>query len=314
MSKKVFLFEKLTPDSQTLFEFVKEKLFFDKKIRFTDQVFTSYITRGFVKVDDRIEKNPKKLIKKKQFVSIVVLIKDIKKFQRPPKPELHLSKEHILFEDEYIIVLNKPAGIPTHATLDPDRDHLVASLTRYLKKRDGKIPYIGLHHRLDKDTSGVVLFTKQQGVNKAMSELFEKRKIKKTYIAAVFSENLKKDEWTVENYLKRKPSAQIMQSVPKNTEDADHAITEFEVYKKGKKFSLIHVHPLTGRTHQIRVHLHEDGLSILGDVLYNRNGSEKFDRFFLHAYKLRFKHPHSNFMIELEAEIPQEFLKVLDKN
>lgn len=310
MAKKVFLFEKLTPEQQTLFDFLKDKIIFEKKIRFSDGLLTKYIAQGFVKVDDRIEKNPKKFLKKKQFVSIVIKIQDIKKVQKPPKVEFNFSKKNILFEDEYIIVLNKPVGVPTHSTLDPDRDHLVAGLKRFLKERDGKISYIGLHHRLDKDTSGIVLLTKQQSVNKAVGDLFAKRKIQKTYIAAVFSKNIKQNSWKVENHLARKPDSQVMQSVKSG---GDHALTDFEVIEKGYKHSLIQAQPHTGRTHQIRVHLYEYGLPILGDPLYNKDGSQNFPRLFLHAHKLRFKHPHTNFMIEIESELPQEFDDLLEK-
>lgn len=304
MAKKNFLFEKITSSQQALFDFLKEKVVVEKKIRFSDQLLQNYITRGFVKIDDRIEKNPKRFLKKNQFVSIVLKIEDIKKVQKPPKVEFNFSKKNILFEDEYIIVLNKPIGVPTHSTLDPDRDHLVAGLKRYLKERDGKISYIGLHHRLDKDTSGVVLLTKQQSVNKAVGDLFSKRKIEKTYLAVTFSKNIKKESWRIENHLARKPDAHIMHSVKSG---GDHAITDFELLDKNNQYALIKVKPQTGRTHQIRVHLHEYGAPILGDSMYFKEGSEKFPRLFLHAYKLRFKHPATNFMMEIESEIPEAY-------
>lgn len=289
-----------------LFDFLKENVVIDKKIRFSDQLLKNYITRGFVKIDDRIEKDPKKLLKKNQFVSIVLKIEDIKKVQKPPQIEFDFSKKNILFEDEYIIVLNKPIGVPTHSTLDPDRDHLIAGLKRYLKERDGKISYVGLHHRLDKDTSGVVLLTKQQSVNKAVGDLFAKRKIEKTYLAVTFSKNIKKDKWSIENHLARKPDAHVMQSV-KSDGAGDRALTDFELLDKNDQYALIKVKPHTGRTHQIRVHLYEYGAPILGDSMYFKEGSEKFSRLFLHAHKLRFKHPATNFMMEIESEIPEAF-------
>lgn len=310
MAKKNFLFEKITSPQEQLFDFLKEKVIVEKKIRFSDQLLKNYITRGFVKIDDRIEKNPLKLVKKNQFVSIVLKIEDIKKVQKPPKVEFNFSKKNILFEDEYIIVLNKPIGVPTHSTLDPDRDHLVAGLKRYLKERDGKVSYVGLHHRLDKDTSGIVLLTKQQSVNKAVGDLFAKRKIEKTYMAVTFNKNIKKDSWSIESHLARKPDSQVMQSVKSG---GDHALTDFELIEKNDKYALIKVKPHTGRTHQIRVHLYEYGAPILGDPLYFKDGSEKFQRLFLHAHKLRFKHPASNFMMEIESDIPEAFDDLFSK-
>ena len=304
MAKKNFLFEKTTPPPQTLFDFLKEKVVVEKKIRFSDQLLENYVTKGFVKVDDRIEKVSKKVLRNGQFVSIVLKIEDIKRVQKPPKVEFNFGKKNILFEDEYIIVLNKPIGVPTHSTLDPDRDHLVAGLKRYLKERDGKVSYVGLHHRLDKDTSGIVLLTKQQSVNKAVGDLFAKRKIEKTYVALVRSKNLHKDSWTTESHLARKPDSQVMQSVKSG---GDHALTDFQVKERNDEYALVEVKPHTGRTHQIRVHLFEQGLPILGDPLYFKDGSENYPRLFLHAHKLRFKHPHSNFMMEIESDIPDAF-------
>ncbi len=303
-NRKNFLFEKITSSHENLFDFLKEKVVVEKKIRFSDQLLQNYITRGFVKIDDRIEKLPQKFLKKGQFASIVLKIEDIKRVQKPPKVEFNFGKKNILFEDEYIIVLNKPIGIPTHSTLDPDRDHLVAGLKRYLKERDGKISYVGLHHRLDKDTSGIVLLTKQQSVNKAVGDLFAKRKIVKTYVALIHSANLHQNSWTIESHLARKPDSQVMQSVKSG---GDHAITDFQVKEKNDKYALIEVKPQTGRTHQIRVHLFEHGLPILGDPLYFKDGSQNYPRLFLHAHKLRFKHPATNFMMEIESDIPEAF-------
>src|SRR3989344_4345651 len=117
MSKKNFLFEKIMTPPQTLFDFLKEKVILEKKIRFPEQMLENYIKNGFAKVDDRIEKIPTRIIKKGQFVTIVLKIDDIKRVHKPPKVEFNFSKKHILFEDKHIMVLNKPIGIPTHSTL-----------------------------------------------------------------------------------------------------------------------------------------------------------------------------------------------------
>jgi RluA family pseudouridine synthase len=278
----------------------------EKKIRFADKRLNSYITDGFVRVDETINKNPQSTVKNGQTVSIVIKILDIKHVQKPPPAEFDLKFEDILFEDKNIIVVQKPIGVPTHPTLDPDRDSLLAGLKRYLLVRDGTLGYLGLHHRLDKDTSGLLLLSKKQSVNRHLAELFAERKIEKTYVAVTFA-GKKPPTWSVKNHLAR--STEDKKKMVSVRSGGDLAITDFKILKQKDKFMMVQAQPRTGRTHQIRVHLSEDGLPILGDPIYFSKGSEKFDRLYLHAWKLKFPHPITKKEMVVESKIPKEFNK-----
>ncbi|MEC9283917.1 MAG: RluA family pseudouridine synthase [Bdellovibrionota bacterium] len=239
--------------------------------------------------------------------------------------QFELSSERVVFEDDAIIVVNKPSGLNTQASLDPKRDHLYAAVKRYLmakSKHPDKV-YAGLHHRLDVDTSGLVLFTKKKSANKNITKQFEGRTIQKEYIAISLNptEKIVQDRFIVENHLARKKSGietkQLrMESVQSG---GDYAKTEFikmdwehpllsEISDSLKSIFTklqclpFHVKPKTGRTHQIRVHLFESELPILGDPFYFIAESSESYRLMLHAAKLSFVHPLTEENLSLEAK------------
>ncbi|MAF91507.1 MAG: RluA family pseudouridine synthase [Bdellovibrionota bacterium] len=239
--------------------------------------------------------------------------------------QFELDSERVVFEDDAIIVVNKPSGLNTQASLDPKRDHLYAAVKRYLMAKS-KYPekvYAGLHHRLDVDTSGLVLFTKKKSANKNITKQFENRSIQKEYIAISLNPESKDvpDQFIVENHLARKKSGieskQLrMESVASG---GDYAKTEFKkmdwqeallskISDQQKQDFLklkclaFHVKPKTGRTHQIRVHLFESKLPILGDPFYFYENSSEKHRLMLHAAKLSFVHPLTEEKLSLEAE------------
>jgi len=206
MSKKNFLFLKKDTTPETLCEFIYKNLYYDKKIQFSKELIQDYAQKGFIRIDDRIIKNTSIPIKKDQTASIITLVQDIRKNQKPIQVALDLKDSDILWEDKDLVLVNKPSGIPTHATLDPERDHLNAALKRYYKLKNKNVPYLALHHRLDNDTSGVIMFCKNQNLNKDISELFSQREIEKTYLAvSLFKANVP-DEWEIKNFLARTQS------------------------------------------------------------------------------------------------------------
>ena len=229
----------------------------------------------------------------------------------------------ILFEDEFIIVISKPAGLPTQPTLDEARDNLFGLLKKFLKDRAGPgvtEPYVGLHHRLDRDTSGVILFTKNKEANPGVAEIFAGRLAQKTYQALTLKPlGWKKqvgEVWRVENYLKKEKAGRGKQSwmVPTRS-GGDFAATEFRVLEFLSRGIWVEAKPETGRMHQIRVHLADEALPIFGDELYGRTvrwpeGVEA-NRVMLHAVSLTFPHPITKKEMSISCPPSEDFLKCL---
>lgn len=215
-----------------------------------------------------------------------------------------LTAAQIIFEDQDWIIVNKPPFLPTHATLDNSREHLVSVLQEFIAKRDGKDAksvYIGVHHRLDRDTSGVILFTKRKEANAAIAKAFQERTVDKTYLAAVLGEP-KEKRFVIKSYLGRDPRNKRRFCSVKS--GGDYAETEVKLLAtrvyQGKTLSLVEAHPVTGRTHQIRVHLSEQALPLAGDETYGTQ-LPGIRRLMLHAYKLNIL--GKSFL----APMPQEF-------
>ncbi len=244
---------------------------------------------------------------------------DTEKFAFEKQPDdiaFELTAERILFEDELVIAVDKPAGFPTEATMVASRDHLHAAVARYLELRDGtEAPYVGLHHRLDRETSGVILFTKDRTANAAVHKMFLEHLAQKTYQAlAVRPAKLPKTAFIVENDIGRISTKSAAGKWGAVTTGGDHAITEFRILETEKRALLVEALPLTGRTHQIRVHLAGEELPLLGDTLYGgpaQSGSLRFPRVMLHARTLAFPHPLDGRIVTVSAPLPTDFMNVL---
>ena len=226
----------------------------------------------------------------------------------PEPKQIELKAQNIpieiIYEDSDIIVVNKPKGMVVHpANGNPDGtlvNAIMAICKDSLSGIGGEIRP-GIVHRIDKDTSGLLIVAKNDNAHVKMSEQIKNHEVKKTYIAlvrGVFKEN----EATID----RKKM-----SVNKN---GKNAITHIKVLKRFDKYTLLKVNIETGRTHQIRVHLSHIGYPIVGDYTYS-NGKNEFDVIgqCLHAQKLEFKHPITQKDMCLEAELPQYFKDILDK-
>lgn len=192
-----------------------------------------------------------------------------------------------LFEDEALLIVNKPAGLIVNN-----------SLSSY-----------ELVHRLDKETSGVLIFAKNSLVKEKMVELFRNRLIRKSYIALVDGHLDEKGE--MDHYLEEKSAYDggILYGVSKKKE-GKRAITFWKCLKKGVNSSLVLVEPLTGRTHQIRVQFNYTGHPILGDYQYGKEFICYYKpmRHLLHSYQVAFTHPLTEEMMQVEAELPQDIL------
>ena len=238
-----------------------------------------------------------------------------------------MTAADVLYEDEDLIAVNKPAFLPTEETIvgGEKRDCLHAAVVRYLWAKSAlrNPPYVGIMHRLDRETSGVILFTKTRSVNAAVHEMFEKRSVQKIYRAVCTisektgrtQESLRLEKGStffVENHIGRisPKSARAKWGALNAAQGGLYARTDFTVLERavigGNPVVQIEARPLTGRTHQIRVHLASIGLPILGDTLY---GAPEYKRTMLHAQSLTFQHPVSGKAITVSAPLPNEFLR-----
>lgn len=224
----------------------------------------------------------------------------------------------ILFEDEDIIAVDKPAGVLSQATPDPNRPHIVSILKQQIGPQNSQLPELYLHHRLDKDTSGVLILGKSKRANAPLTEIFREHQIQKTYVAlSLRKENSRNLEtsprFTVENHLApvRGNNKQLMRMVTVN-KGGWKAQTHFQVLETFKDFYLIEAKPVTGRTHQIRVHLAGEKLPIAGDFLYGGK-STQVPRLLLHAQTLSFLHPITKKELLIEAPLPKDFKSILER-
>jgi 23S rRNA pseudouridine1911/1915/1917 synthase len=208
--------------------------------------------------------------------------------EKPLEELKELDPARILFENKDWIVVNKPPHLPTHETIDNSRFHLALAIQELLAKREKKKAseiYLGIHHRLDRDTSGVILFTKRKEANAAVAQAFQNREVQKTYLA-ICGGTLSQPK-TITSFLGTHPrNKRLVSSVKRDGKFAETEVRSLDTkILQGKPISLIEAKPKTGRTHQIRVHLSENRLPILGDLAYGIK-NEKAKRVMLHAWRL----------------------------
>lgn len=223
--------------------------------------------------------------------------------KQPDDVSFELSAADILFEDENLIFLNKPSRFPVEQTITGNRNNLHDSLVDFLWRRNPSLrnpPYVGIMHRLDRTTSGVILFTKTRTVNAAVSELFKTHNLIKTYIAVVEEKKSCKGAeplsvgktFSVKMYMGRLTgkSQQGKWGELSQTRGGQFSHTDFKVIHfqkiEGRNCLVLECSLHTGRTHQIRVHLASCGLPILGDTLY---GGSPANRLYLHSARLAFE-------------------------
>lgn len=274
----------------------------DKVIPFLNSNFSRGATRKLIE-NGAVYVNQKRCHQNAKPMKIGDSIK-IMVSEKEKEPEIELTPQHIIFENEDIIVMNKPPLLPTHETIDSSRFHLVLATQNLLAKRDNKNPnqiYLGVHHRLDRDTSGALLFTKRKEANAAVAQAFQEREVEKIYLA-ICEGKPKKESWNIQSFIGPSPkSKRVMASVKRDGKfaETDAKVLDHRIIK-GRGICVVEAKPKTGRTHQIRVHLSENGYPLLGDRTYGVD-FPGISRVMLHAWKL------SVLGKTFTAPIPQDF-------
>ena len=206
----------------------------------------------------------------------------------------------IIYEDEYLLAINKPANMPVHPSMLHYEETLSNAVKYYFDTLNLKRK-IRIVNRLDKDTSGIVIFAKNEYIQECLIKQMKTKELKKEYLAIVTGYLQKKSD-TLCFPISRKEGSIIERTVNPN---GDIAITHYNILKEQNNLSLVHVFLETGRTHQIRVHLSHINHPILGDTLYG-TPSPLINRQALHSYKITLLHPISKQILTLEAPIPND--------
>ena len=218
----------------------------------------------------------------------------------------------IIYEDKDIIVVNKPKGLVVHPGNGNWDGTLVNAIMAHCKDLSGIGGEIrpGIVHRIDKDTSGLLIIAKNDKAHINVSEQIKNHQVKKTYIALVRG-TFKENEATINMPIARSTKDRTKMAVNRNGKEA---ITHFKVLERFSDCTLLEVNIETGRTHQIRVHMAEIGRPLIGDIVYS-NGKNRFNvqGQMLHSYKLEFKHPSTGKTMSLTAPLPEYFENVLQE-
>ena len=266
----------------------------------------------------RMIKKGKILVNNKQEkASFKTTVGDVITLEEEIPEEVELKPQEmpldIIYEDDDMLVINKEKGIVVHpGNGNPDgtlANAVMAKCKGSLSGIGGKIRP-GIVHRIDKDTSGLIIVAKNDTAHINLSKQIQDRKVKKTYIALVRGV-IKENEATINMPIGRSSKDRKKMAV---TKDGKEAITHFKVLKRYNGFTLLEVKIETGRTHQIRVHLSEIGYPIVGDEVYS-NGKNPFGvkGQMLHAEKLELKHPRTGKDLTFEAPVPKYFANIINQ-
>jgi 23S rRNA pseudouridine1911/1915/1917 synthase len=229
----------------------------------------------------------------------------------PPIPST-LNPENIplkiVYEDDDLMVVDKPAGLTVHPAPGHYSHTLVNAVLAHVPELDTKgTDRPGIVHRLDKDTSGLIIVAKNEAAHMKLADQFKRRSVTKTYLALVQG-HLSPENGIIDANIGRDPRNRKRMAVINQGREAR---TEYRVIEYLDNYSLLEVKPKTGRTHQIRVHLSAIGFPIVGDMTYGAK-SEFLSRQFLHAHKLSFKLPSNGKLREFKSDLPADLQDFLD--
>jgi len=253
------------------------------------------LQQGRVSVEDEIEKNARRKLKKGNRVEV-----GRRTTASNLAPDIAL-----LFEDDDLLVVVKPEGLLTVAAKGEQDETVQRHLNAYMKsKRCGRVHLV---HRLDRDTSGVMMFAKNLGTRELLKDTFAAHDIDRVYIAIVEGKP-PSEEGTIRSYLQENERTLVVRSV-KDPKAGKLAVTHYRVLAAGKRYAKLEVRLETGRKNQIRAQFSESGFPIAGDTRYGAK-SDPLGRLGLHAFLLGFKHPHTGKMMRFTAPIPDLLRKI----
>jgi 23S rRNA pseudouridine1911/1915/1917 synthase len=233
-----------------------------------------------------------------------VLVRPAPESEEPEVPDATFA---IAYEDEHLLVIDKPAGVVVH----PARGHRAGTLVQALGGRvaggdDRRRP--GVVHRLDRDTSGLLVVARTETSHAALKEMMRRREVTREYLALVEGRPAARAA-TIEAPLGR--DRRVRTRISTDTDEPREAITHFEVETAYQEFTLLRVRLETGRTHQIRAHLLAIGHPVVGDPEYGRAGRLGLERQFLHAARLAFRHPVTGAAIDVRSPLPDDLQRAL---
>lgn len=302
MSDRVldFVFEK--DSGERLDKFLVEQL-----PEFSRSRLQGLISDGFVNIDGRAAKKAGQVVEHGQKVIVRI---------PPPAPSGLIAEDiplDIVFENDELIVINKPAGMVVHPAAGHASGTLVNAVLGYDPEMEGiggeERP--GLVHRLDKETSGLIVLAKNDEAHNWLQDQFRLRKVEKTYLALVDGKP-PTPSGRVEAAIGRDPSHRKKMAIV-SARKGREAISEYKTLENFKNHTLLEFRPLTGRTHQIRLHCQFLGCPIVGDAIYGRkNPSIKLERHFLHAYRLKIILPGEKQPRTFESQLPDELREALE--
>lgn len=285
-------------------------------------VIKKVIDEGHVSVNGRIAKASYK-VRHDDHIRVVL---------PPPSHDLPVPEDiplEILYEDDYLALINKPPDMVVHPARGNWSGTLVNALLHHFddlsEESDQSRP--GIVHRLDRDTSGVILIAKEEQTHRDLALMFEQRRVFKEYHALVHG-SVSRDSDYIEARIMRHPHDRVKMTITHDPTQGRDACSYYEVVERFRGFSYVRVHPRTGRTHQIRVHLASIGHPILADKIYSSRDCVRLldldphieperdkvilSRQALHAYRLRLKHPRTGQILEGTAPLPEEFQHTLE--
>lgn len=291
--------------------FYKGKEYYLAKLQKTTKRLDTYLYEHYKEIsrsrwqkyikDSRVSINGKTITTPSYEIDDKAII-DIK---LPEEKKFEKEKLDILYLDDNVIVINKPAGILTHAKGAESDEFTVADFFKRYSTYALDTNRAGIVHRLDRDTSGVIIGARNNETANLLKKQFAKRLTKKTYIA-ITTGIPKLEKARIDLPITRNPKKPATFKVSSN---GKVAITDYKVLKTNENYALIELMPKTGRTHQLRVHLNYINCPILGDKVY---GAKKADRMYLHAEKLEITIPNKGRMT-FEAKLPKEFKDIFEK-